>query len=258
MPLLLRTTVLRGLGLFVLLAAHLAVVLYFYPIFLEEKGPLLKIAEMAGGILAGDAKLAAKSEWGFLASQQYFKFANTLGAGAAVIFAAGAVAGESGRGTLEIYLARPVSRARLFVERYLAGAAALLVPLLASAALFEHLARWTGVGDLVHTTNEQMLRAACYEGAFLMMFYAAAYALSVVSTRPLSVVLGLLFFTIAQYALYLVPEANAWSVFQWTDVETFVDLERRWATPTQWLRPLAVTAVLTLAAWIGFRRRPPY
>lgn len=258
MPLLLRTSLLRGLGLFVLLTGHLAVVLYFYPVFLEEKGPLLKIAEMAGGVLAGDARLAAKSEWGFVASQQFFKLANTLGTGAAVIFAAGAVAGETGRGTLEIYLARPVSRARLFTERYLAGAATLLVPLIVSSALFETLARWTGVADLVHTSNLQMVRAACYQGTFLMMFYAAAYAVSVFATRPLSVVLGLLFFTIAMYALYLVPSANAWSIFQWTDVQTFVDLESRWAAPAQWTRTLGATAAFTALAWFGFRRRLPY
>jgi len=256
MSMLLRTTLVRGTGLFVLLAAHLAVVLHFFPAFQEQKSALLKLAELAGGVLASDAALASKTEWGFFSSQQFFKLANTLGAGAGVVFAAGAVAGETQRGTLEIYLARPVSRARLFVERYLAGALALVVPIVASSALFESIAGWTGVE--VRTTNLQMVRAALYQSAFVMMFYAAAYAVSVFATRALSVVLGLLFFTIGMYALYLVPEANAWSIFQWTDVETFVSLEKRWATPWQFARPLLVTAALTTIAWVGFRRRLPY
>lgn len=253
---LLRSSLVRGGGLFVLLAAHLAVVLHFFPAFQEQKSALLKLAELAGGVLASDANLASKSEWGFFSSQQFFKLANTLGAGAGVVFAAGAVAGETQRGTLEIYLARPVSRARLFAERYLAGALALAVPIIASSAMFETLAAWNGVE--VRTTDAQMVRAAVYQCAFVSMFYAASYAVSVFATRALSVVLGLLFFTIGMYALYLVPEANAWSIFQWTDVETFVKLENRWASPWQFARPLLVTAVLTLVAWIGFRRRLPY
>ena len=246
----------RGFGLFALLTAHLAVVLHFFPAFQEQKSALLKLAELAGGVLASDASLAAKTEWGFFSSQQFFKLANTLGAGAGVVFAAGAVAGETQRGTLEIYLARPVSRARLFVERYVAGLLALVVPIVASSALFESLAAWTEVE--VHVTNAQMVRAAVYQCVFVSMFYAAAYAVSVFATRALSVVLGLLFFTIGMYALYLVPEANAWSVFQWTDVETFVKLEKGWATPWQFARPALVTVALTAVAWFGFRRRPPY
>ena len=48
----------------------------------------------------------------YVVAQQYFKACNTLGATAAVLFAMGAIAGEAQRGTLEIWISRPVSRLR--------------------------------------------------------------------------------------------------------------------------------------------------
>ncbi|WP_145186703.1 ABC transporter permease subunit [Planctomycetes bacterium Pla163] len=256
MPQLVRSSLLRGFGLFVLLLGHLAAVVYFYPLFNEQKGALLQLAEGMGRVLAQDAKLASLTEWGYFSSQQFFKFANTLGTGAAVVFAAGAVAGETQGGTLEIYLARPVSRARLFAERWLAGALALIVPLVASSALIVPLAAVLDV-EIV-TSTEQMVRAACYQSVFLLMFYSAAYAVSVFVVRALTVVLSLLFVTIGMYALYLVPGANEWSIYQWTDVQTFVKLANHWASPTQWARPTIGAVSFTALAWFGFRRRLPY
>lgn len=256
MPQLVRSSLLRAFGLFVLLVGHLAAVIYFYPLFSEQKGALLQLAEGMGRVLAQDAKLASLSEWGYFSSQQFFKFANTLGTGAAVVFAAGAVAGETQGGTLEIYLARPLSRARLFTERWTAGALALVIPIIASSALIVPIAAAMDV-EIV-TTTEQMVRAACYQSVFLLMFYSCAYALSVFVSRALTVVLGLLFVTIGMYALYLVPGANEWSIYQWTDVETFVRLVNRWASPAQWARPVAGVVLFTAIAWFGFRRRLPY
>jgi ABC-2 type transport system permease protein len=256
MPLLVRTTLRRALGLFVVLTGHLAIIVYFFPVFAEQKGALLKIAENLGEILARDSRLASASEWGYVASQQFFKFANTLGTGAAVLFAAGAIAGDTQRGTLEILLARPVSRLRVYSERWVAGALGLVLPLLASSALVQPIASACGVELALKTSD--MLLAASYEALFLLVFYSAAFTWSVVAARALTVVFGLLFVTIGMYALYLVPEANAWSLYQWTDVETFVALPTEGLTALQWLRPLIATLVFTAAGWLLFRRRLPY
>lgn len=256
MPQLLRTTVLRAIGLFAILALHLGIVLHFYPAFKAQSGALLVLAESLGEILARDARLASKSEWGYVASQQFFKFANTLGTGAAVLFGAGAIASDTQRGTLEILLARPVSRTRLYLERWVAGALCLVVPLLASSALVRPIAELAGVE--LSTRTGDMLHAAAYQSVFLSMFYAVAFTWSVVAPRVITVILGLLFVTIGMYALYLVPDANAWSIYQWTDVSTYVALPEGGLRLFDWLRPAAITLVTTLCGWVLFRRRLPY
>jgi ABC-type transport system involved in multi-copper enzyme maturation permease subunit len=60
--------------------------------------------------------------------QHFFKGCNALGGMVAVIFAMNAVAAEAQRGTLEIWLARPLSRRRLLLERWAAGAIWLSLP----------------------------------------------------------------------------------------------------------------------------------
>ncbi|MEZ5979379.1 MAG: ABC transporter permease subunit [Planctomycetota bacterium] len=256
MPQLLRTSVLRSIGLFVLLFGHLAIAIAFYPTFLEQKGALLAMAEGVSKILARDAALAAKSDWGYVCGQQFFKFSNTLGTGAAVMFAAGAVASDTQRGTLELVLSRPVSRTRLYLERWIAGALALAVPMFLVSALFRPLCDVLGVTISVPTSL--MLEAAAYETAFLSIFYSVAFTWSVFAPRVLTIVLGLIFGTIGMYALYLIPDANAWSIYQWADVRTFFDMQSRPLSATQWLRPLAISAAVALVGWYGFRRRAPY
>jgi ABC-type transport system involved in multi-copper enzyme maturation permease subunit len=58
----------------------------------------------------------------YVTGQHFFKGCNTLGTAAAVLLAVGAVAGEAHRGTLEIWLARPLSRRRILSERWVQGA----------------------------------------------------------------------------------------------------------------------------------------
>ena len=70
---------------------------------------------------------------GYVIAQHFFKGCMVLGIPAAVLFSMGAVAGEVHRGSLEIWLARPLSRNRILVERWVQGALAVVIPVFATS-----------------------------------------------------------------------------------------------------------------------------
>ena len=116
MPHLWRTTAWRTLGHFLVLGLALFAALMYFPTFAENIGkyrdlvPIPALKDLVGQLEEGGL-------WAYVAGQHYFKGCNTMGIAAAVLFACGAVAGEAQRGTLEIWLARPVTRTRLLLER---------------------------------------------------------------------------------------------------------------------------------------------
>lgn len=73
-----------------------------------------------------------QSPEGFFNIQPFSVLAPLLFIGYAVFLGAGALAGEEENGTLDLLLAQPISRRRVFLEKYLAGCVLLLIP----AAIF--------------------------------------------------------------------------------------------------------------------------
>lgn len=73
-----------------------------------------------------------QSPEGFFNIQPFSVLAPLLFIGYAVFLGASALAGEEENGTLDLLLAQPISRRRVFLEKYLAGCVLLLIP----AAIF--------------------------------------------------------------------------------------------------------------------------
>ncbi|MBL6722360.1 MAG: ABC transporter permease subunit [Planctomycetes bacterium] len=238
----------------VVLEVMLVGAIVWWPNFRENMGsvrllakPLPMLADMVDQIesLGVDA---------YVVGQHFFKGCNTLGAAAAVLFAAGAVAGEAHRGTLEIWLARPVTRLRLALERWLAGQAALWVPIVLTTAttplLLRHVDESMELGPLLLCAVQQCL--------FLGAWYSVTFALSCAGSQPARIALGMLFFSIFEFAIYLVKTLTDWSLFRMTDIQTLAKVLRNGhLDPAMWV-PLA--AVNLVAFVVGYRllaRRTP-
>lgn len=261
-----RSALFRGAFWSLILVAHLALVTYFYPVFIEQQGSLLKFARQMGGVFNSLADVTTKSDWAFFSSQQLSKLGNVLGVAMATLFAVGAVAGEASRGTLEVVLARPRSRAHILVERYLAGALALMVPLWVTTPMVMPIAEQMGVvAELkekfdsdFHLPLELLLRGAFHESAFLLCIYSVTFLLSCFASRVEWVVIGVLGASLVLGSLYLVPVTTDYSPFRYADPILFLEFESQPGLPWKVTGTmLGFSAGCFALAILAFRRRLP-
>lgn len=191
---------------------------------------------------------------GYICGQHFFKGCNTLGTAAAVLFAAGAVAGEAHRGTLEILLARPYSRLRILAERYAAGALALTVPIFVSSATIPWLTdRIDETVDL-----EGFMLGSAHQSIFLLSIYSVAFLLSTIGSNPTRITLVVLFTTTFLFAIYMIKVVTNYSYYRLCDIRDFVKIEDSRSLDWGTLGPLvAASVVLFGVSYVMFRRRVP-
>ncbi|MBL8862252.1 MAG: ABC transporter permease subunit [Planctomycetes bacterium] len=242
-----------SLAYFVVLEALLIGAVLFWPDFednleaLRDMAPLQALKGMLDQIGAGG--VAA-----YVNGQHFFKGCNTVGTLAAVIFAMNAVAGEAHRGTLELWLSRPVSRRRLLLERWVGGALAVVVPVFASTLSIPWL---LGFVEAEMQLGPLLLGAA-HQSLLLLAIYAAAFLWSCLTARPILIAFGMLLFTVLQFSVYLIQVATHWSLFRLTDIDVFVRIGATHALDGRICWPLAgVSAALLATALFVFERRTP-
>jgi len=208
-----RSLVLRSLALAVVLEMLLVPAVLFWPSFRDNIDSLrgLMPFKVARDMLEQFGQAGAA---GYICGQQFFKACNTLGTAAAVLFAAGAVAGEAHRGTLELWLSRPISRRRLLLERWAGGALALVVPVFLTSATIPWLV--TLVDEEIGL--QAMLLCAAHQSALLLAFYSATFFCSTVGSNPLGIGFAMLLFTIFEFAIYLIEKVTHFSLFRLADI----------------------------------------
>ncbi len=242
-----------ALGYFVVLEVLLVLAVWFWPDFeknldaLRGMAPLQMLKDLVDRI--GDEGVVA-----YVNAQHFFKGCNALGSVAAVLLAMGAVAGEAQRGTLEIWLARPLSRRRLLAERFAAGALAVVVPVFATTATLPWI--------LEHVNEEldlaRMLLCAAHQALFLLAVYSAVFFCSCLSSSPLRIAFGFLALAIFEFSIYMVEGATHWSVFRLSDVEVYQRIYSTGALDPRTALPLAAIAIaLFVASQRAFARRTP-
>ncbi len=261
-----RSALFRGTFWGLILLAHLALVTYFYPVFLEQQGSLLKFARQMGGVFNSLADVSTKSDWAFFSSQQLSKLGNVLGVAMATLFAVGAVAGEAHRGSLEILLARPRSRTRILLERYAAGGLALMVPLWVTTPMVMPLAEQMGTVALMQEKfnssfqlpTELLVRGAIHEGFFLLSIYSVTFLLSCLASRVEWIVIGVLGASLVLGAIYLVPVTTDYSPFRFADPMVYLEFESQPGLPWKITGSLIGVSLGCLAlSWLVFMRRLP-
>lgn len=190
----------------------------------------------------------------YVNGQHFFKACNALGALAAVIFAMGAVAGEAQRGTLEIWLARPVSRRRLLLERWLGGAAATVGPVFATTLTVP----WLLTRVDAEIAFGPLMLGAVHESLLLLAIYSATFLWSCLSSRPILIALGMLLFVVVEFGAYMIMVVTHASLFRLTDIEAFARIGATHALDGRVCAPLLlVSAILVAASLVAFERRTP-
>jgi ABC-2 type transport system permease protein len=243
----------RGLFLALVLELMLVPAILYWPNFeanvgkLKSMTPLPVLKQLVTSLEEGGV-------FAYVAGQHFFKAANVLGAIAAVLFAMNAVAGEAQRGTLEILLARPISRRRILTERYLQGVVAIVVPLFLTTLTIPWLLSFVREPAPL----EPYLLAAAHEAIFLTAIYSLTFCWSSLSRRPLVIATGMLFLTILQFALYLVERATHWSLIRLVDIEVLMRIQGQRALDPALVIPLVGFSLLCfVVAQLAFARRVP-
>jgi len=191
---------------------------------------------------------------GYLIGQHFFKGCNTLGTAAAVLFAAPAIAGEAHRGTLELLLARPHSRARLLLERWAGGAVAVTVPVFLSTLTIPLLC--TRVNEV--QPYGPLLWCALHQSLFLLAIHALAFLCSALGSHPTKIALAILFFTTFEFSIYMIKVVTHWSVFRLCDLDTLLAVADGGRLDARLVLPLLAWIALCVgAALFAFRRRSP-
>jgi ABC-type transport system involved in multi-copper enzyme maturation permease subunit len=248
-----RFYALAGLAYFVVLEALLVGAILFWPDFedniesLRDMAPIERLRGIVDQIDAGG--VAA-----YVTGQHFFKGCNTVGSLAAVVFAMGAVAGEAHRGTLEIWLARPVSRRRLLLERWVGGALATIVPVFVTTLtipwLLTHVDAEVALGPLMLGAVQQSL--------LLLAIYSATFLWSCLASRLIPIAFGMLLFTVLQFAMYLIQGVTHWSLFRLTDIDVFARIGAAHALDPWLAGPLiAASAICVGLSLAVFARRAP-
>ena len=250
----LRGLFLFAFGYFVLLELMLAAAILYWPNFEEN---LAAVRSMASPIPALSDILDTVEETGalgYIMGQHFFKGCNTLGTAAAVLFASGAVAGEVHRGTLELLLARPQSRARILLERWLAGALALAIPVFLTSLTIPWLAARIGEDQDL----EPYMLGSVHQTFFLIAVYGLSFLMSALGSNPTRIALIVLFATTFEFAIYMIKVLTHWSLFRLADIEVMIRIADDRALDWGICGPLVgAIAVLFAASLVAFRRRVP-
>jgi len=249
-----RAYVAYGLGLTLIVGLMLAGAIYWWPTFSVNVTQLKVFAlpvPMLGDMLN---QIERGGVAAYVAGQHYFKAGNTVCVGAAILFASGAVAGEAQRGTLEVWLARPVSRARLLTERYVGGLLVTLAPLFLTSALVPWMLTWVdesmGFGDL--------MRMSVHCAAMLTAIYSLAFLWSTASSDPMRIIFVVLMFFVFQFAIYLVKTATNYSFFRLADIEVYMKIVLHDRLDMRIVGPfVAVSVVSYVTSLRVFARRVP-
>lgn len=248
-----RTSLVRVLAASLVLEAMLVAAILFWPDFQANIPAILKMVpgKIMGGFVDAIVRGGAPA---YAILQHFFKGCHMIGGATAILFASGAVAGEAHRGTMEIWLARPVTRRRLLVERYALGAAAVAAPIFATSATVPWL--FMLVGERVALAP--FLLGSAHEAIFLLAIYSVTFLFSTLSSRPGPIAFGMLLFLALQFAFYLVMEATHVSIFRFADLEDFLAILATGSLQWNLLLPLLGFSAVCLGAslWIFGRRVP--
>jgi len=170
------------------------------------------------------------------------------------VFAMGAVAGEAQRGTLELILARPLSRRRILLERWIAGAVAVALPVFATSLTIPWLLQFV---DETMRLGPLML-ASAQQSALLLAIYSATFLLSCVSSRPMVLGFGMMLFVLFEFGIYIIKFVTHASIFRLADIGVFARIGSTqsldWRLTGPLLAWIASMLWLSLAA---FARRVP-
>jgi len=235
----LRGYTIYGVGLTIVLALMIGGAIYWWPSFAENvtklkvfAAPMPMLGDMLNQIEQGGVSA-------YVVGQHYFKGGNTVGVGGAILFAAGAIAGEAHRGTMELWLGRPL---------------VTCLPVFVSSALIPWMLGWVDES----MSFADLMRCSAHCSALLGAIFAVTFFWSAAASDPMRIIFVMLMFCVFQFAMYMVKTATDYSLFRVADIEVYMELVLRDRFDWRYVGPLlAVIALSYLGALRVFARRVP-
>lgn len=248
-----RNAIFATLGYFAVLELMLVAACLYWPQF-RENTDALKVFAAPVPVL-GDMvrQLEEKGVMAYVIGQHFFKGCSVLGVAAATLFAAGAIAGEAHRGTLEVFLARPVSRVRLLTERYVTGALQLCIPIFLTSLTVPYLL--TFVNETA--SYGALMLTSVHECLFLLVLYSATFLVSTFGRTPLKITFVMLIFAIFNFAIYMVKTVTHYSLFRKSDIDVLLRVYEAGPLWGMWAVFAALSLGFYLASLAIFARRVP-
>jgi len=248
-----RLYLFAGIFHLIVLEALLVPAILFWPDFAKSIAPLKALAplDIVKDLFTAVERTGVEA---YVHIQHFFKGCHTLGGVVAVLLAVLAISAEAWRGTLEIQLARPISRLRLFAERWTGGALALVVPVFATTATLPWLL--ARVGERMDLSK--LMLGATHEALFLLAIYSATFLASCLCDKPFAIAFVALLLAVFELSIYVVKVWTHWSVFRLADPFVFERISRHGALDASLaLCLLAFSAACLGLAWTAFARRTP-
>jgi len=243
----------RLLAHFLLLELILVPAIFYWPIFEDNVAiakklmPFLKGKDVMG-------LMEVTGVVGYVIGQHFFKGCIFVGVLAAVLFSMNAVAGEARRGTLEIWLARPLSRRRMLLERWIQGALALVVPIFLTSLTIPWLL--THVDETM--AFEPLVLSSVHASALLLATYALTFLCSCLGRNPTWIAAAVLSIMLAEGAMYIVEVLTNWSIFRLADMPRYLAIYETGTLDWSVLGPLfGLALALLVASLLVFERRVP-
>lgn len=248
-----RHYVLAGTGFFLLLEAMLVAAILYWPNFRDNVNAVKALAPTAllRELVDGMSKEGVLA---YVNAQHFFKGCNTMGVAASVLFAMNVVAGEAHRGTLELLLARPISRNRILLEKWVSGSLAVVVPVFLTTLTIPWLLTFVDASAPVGV----LLLCAIHQSLFLTLIYSIAFFWSCVSSKPINIAFAMLFVTTFEFAIYLVKDLTQWSIFRVVDIDDYSKIVHTARLPVGYTVGMSIAIlVLITASLFAFKKRTP-
>ena len=235
------------IGYVIVLEAALVAAILYWPRFRDNTPAIAKLVpfESLQNLLES---VEVEGYWPYLAIQQWFKGCSLFGLAAAAFLTSGLVARDVDQKTAEFLLSRPLSRTRIFLTRWAATSALVIVPVYVTSIS----AIW--ISSMV---NEQVgwsdvLVSSTFTSIFLVMLVTFTAMVSAMSSHQMRAGIILIGVMLLNFALYLVQELDQFSLFKTIDVMVFMRIhagEWPWVTAASFVGATIAMLGIGLAAF---------
>ena len=246
----LRDEAVKSLVFFAITTGALALAVFYYPTFAENRGLVMKLVPIFVKGLVADVM---KDEYvGYYVLQHYVKGLLFISAASAVFIGMGAISKEVETGTIHVLLSKPVSRTRVLLGKAAALAIATAVPVVGSSLLGVVLSRAIGENVALGAT----LAAAGHATIFAWALLAITILSSVIFDEQIKAGGWAGVLCLSQIVLFLADNTRRYSFFDYASYSSYRRIFIEGSYPYRDTAVLAATALAALAAAVvAFRRK---
>lgn len=238
---LIRDEWVKVLAFTILMSAVSLVQVLFWP-NIKKLVPLVldQMPDFFRGMVGG---IATEGFVFYIITQQLIKNGVIFGSGLAILLGASAISRETEAGTMELLLSRPISRARVLVEKFVFNAAILSIPVIISTMI-----AWPAAALVDEAIDPiALLVAAIYCYLVVLVILAFTFMVGVVFDEQMKVLSTSLALCIVMMLLVIFEETMYFSIYGYIYPDVLRPIFVAGRVPYQ----LAFTMAMISAGFVG-------